>query len=227
MKLTRIIAAAAAPLALGGALLGTTAASADTVASSPAVSAYYWQPNGNALGGPQPVSGGYVPFGSSYLAKVTEKMNNANINGQVITITGHLDQGTLVTDQPNGGDSSTGPGAPSARVYFIGTGGSDGSPTQLGLYSQSWWANGTATVYLNSQGTQEFTLTIPVSSTAGWSDWDGQNAASNATDATLFAKAASHVRELGLSFGGGWFFENGVNGQGGLTVDSIQVSPAS
>ena len=49
----------------------------------------------------------YASFAvGSYLAKVAEKVNDANINNKTITITGHLDPGTVVSDQPNGGDSS-------------------------------------------------------------------------------------------------------------------------
>ena len=205
-----------------GATLATSA-SASTLASSSDVSAYYYNPSGNALGGPQPMG----QFGSAhasfavgpYLAKVTEKVNNENINNKTITITGHLDPGTVVSDQPNGGDSSTPPGAPNARVYFEGSGGgvSDGSPD--GYLGQHWWANGAATVYLNDQGTTEFILTIPVTPN-NWSDWNGQLASANAD---LFTGAASHVRNIGLSFGGGYFFENGVTGTGGLTIDSIHV----
>ena len=55
---------------------------------------------------------------------------------------------------------------------------------------------------------------------AAWTDWNGQPASASAD---LFRGAASHVRNIGLSLGGGWFFENGVTGTGSLTVDSITV----
>jgi hypothetical protein len=226
MKLTHIAVAAAAPLAIGGMLLaGTGPAMAATQASSSDVSAYYYNPSGNALGGPQgmgPFGSADASFGSSYLAKVTEKVNNANINGQTITIKGHLGPGTTgLYDQPNGGD--TNPPSPTARVYFEGSGGgvSDGSPD--GFEGQHWWANGvsSAVLDLNRQGVTPFMLTTKVDP-ANWSDWNGQPASANQA---LFAGAASHVRNIGLSFGGGWFFENGVAGTGGLTIDSITVTP--
>jgi hypothetical protein len=55
-----------------------------------------------------------------------------------------------------------------------------------------------------------------------WSDYNGQQASDNIA---LFSAAASRVHDLGLSFGGGWFFENGVTGPGSLTITNITVSP--
>ena len=43
--------------------------------------------------------------------------------------------------------------------------------------------------------------------TANWSDWGGELAASVPT---YFAAAAQDVSSIGLSFGGGCFFANGV-----------------
>jgi hypothetical protein len=224
MRIRTILAAAAAPAALTAILLGT-AGQASAATNAPPVSAYFYNPSGNALGGPQAMPGGHVFFSSSYLAKITEKVNNANINGQTITITGHLDQGTSVADQPNGGDSSTPPGAPNMRVYFEGSGGgvSDGSPD--GYLGQHWWAHpDSAVVYLNSEGTTEFKLTVHVGATGDWTDWNGKSADQNAD---LFTGAATHVRNIGVSFGGGYFFENGVTGTGGLTIGGITVSPTN
>jgi hypothetical protein len=225
MRIRTILAAAAVPAALAAAMLGTAAsASAATQASSSDVSAYYYNPSGNALGGPQAIG----PFGSAhasfaagpYLAKVTEKVNNADINRQTITIRGTLDQGTIVTDQPNSGDLYA---PPTARIYFEGSGGgvSDGSPD--GYMGQHWWARGSLAVLSLNSGQTSFTLTVSVDPNdlaANWSDWNGQPASANAA---LFSGAASHVRNIGLSFGGGWFFENGVTGTGGLTITSITV----
>jgi hypothetical protein len=109
----------------------------------------------------------------------------------------------------------------SARVWFSGAGGvSDQSP--LGFEGQQWWAGwgSPAAPDLNSAGTGEFTLTIQVSPT-GWSDWNSKQASDNQA---LFSQAASHVRDLGLSSGGGCFFSNGVAGTGGLSIDSITAS---
>jgi hypothetical protein len=211
---------AAAAIITGG-VAAAAPAFASTQASKSDVSAYFYNPSGQALGGPQAmgtIPGAHVAFGSSYLAKVTEPVNNMDLTGKTITITGHLDSGTLVADQPNGGDSSTPPGAPNMRVFFQGSSGGVSGQSPQGYLGQPWWSH-SAVVYLNSQ-TGEFTVTAQVGATSDWSDWNGKSADQNAD---LFTGAASHVRELGLSFGGGYFFENGVAGAGGLTIDSIQV----
>jgi hypothetical protein len=224
MKIRTILAAAAAPAALAAVVLGTAGQASAAVTTAPPVSAYYWQPNGHALGGPK--SGNDVSFASGYLAKVTEKMNNADIRGQYITITGHWDQGTgTLADQPNGGDPQ--PPAlpdPTARVFFQGGSGGVTTGSPDGFMGQSWWANwgNPAVVHLNSQ-TSEFTVTIQVDPSQ-FSDWNGEQGANSPA---LFNDTASHVRQIGLSFGGGDFFENGVTGQGGITIDGITVSPTN
>ena len=123
-------------------------------------------------------------------------------------------------------------GANGAFTYF-GEGTVDnpcGTPANTRLYFQTdngggfqfthfWWSD-TAFQFLDN-GT--FTLTATVQP-AGWSDWNGQP---GATQAVGFADAASNVTSIGLSFGGGCFFENGVgtaDGSGTFTLDSFNVS---
>ena len=81
MRIRTILAAAAAPAIAAAALLTTTGAASAATVQQPAVSAYFYNPSGNALGGPQAMPGGTVSFAGGSLAKVTEKTNNANING--------------------------------------------------------------------------------------------------------------------------------------------------
>jgi hypothetical protein len=193
-------------------------ASAATTASAP--SAYFWQPNGHALGGPQAMPGGTVTVGSQYLAKVTADEHNADLRGATITITGTIN-GSQFTDPPNEGDATQ--TNPYVRVFFQGgSAGTDaGSPD--GYMGQSWWANGTGSWQcLNGQTT--FSLTVTVDPSAGWGDWNGEQASNSPA---LFSDAASHVRNLGLSFGGGWFSENGVTGPGSLTITGFSVIPKS
>ena len=70
-------------------------------------------------------------------------------------------------------------------------------------FTKYWWSNpGAATLTAPGVGTVTATV-LP----AFWSDWNGQ---SGTTDAAAFADAASNPDLIGLSFGGGCFFENGV-----------------
>lgn len=112
------------------------------------------------------------------------------------------------------------------RVYLEGgsAGTNTGSPN--GYMSQSWWANGngydTASwQYLNNT-TLAFHVTVHIDPAAGWSNWNGQQSTDPATSA-LFSAAASHVQQIGLSFGGGYFFENGVTGTGTIHIDSTSI----
>jgi hypothetical protein len=61
---------------------------------------------------------------------------------------------------------------------------------------------------------------------AEWSDFFG-HFGSDPTYAAGFAAAASNVTSIGLSFGGGCFFENGVgttDGSGTFTLTSFSVT---
>jgi hypothetical protein len=219
MKIRTILAAAAAPAALAAVLLGT-AGQASAAVQQPTYSANFWNTNGHALKGPQQMPNNTVSFGSGYLATVTEKMNNADITGgKTITIKGTL-KGGQFTDQANGGDTTG--SNPTMRVYFQGGSAGTDANSPDGYEGQQWWADATpAMISLN--GTTDFTLHITANPAdpEGWCDWNGQQASANPD---LFNAAASHVRDLGLSFGGGDFYENGVTGSGSLTITSITVN---
>jgi hypothetical protein len=120
-------------------------------------------------------------------------------------------------------------GAVGAFTYYGDPDGS-GQPAKVRLffetsnaggfdYTHYWWSNPSSVVLAN--GT--FTVTATVDP-ALWSDWNGQfgNTVPNG-----FAQAASNVTEIGLSFGGGFFFENGVgttDGSGTFALTSYTVS---
>jgi len=98
------------------------------------------------------------------------------------------------------------------RLYFetSNAGGFD--------YTHYWWSNPVGSQDLHP-GT--YTVTANVSG-ANWSDWNGQ---SGVTEAAGFAAAASNVKEIGLSFGGGCFFENGVGASNAdFTLTAFSVS---
>jgi hypothetical protein len=84
-------------------------------------------------------------------------------------------------------------------------------------FTNYWWADASTASYVLANGT--VTITALVDPTAEqWSDWNGQPSAANAAE---FNAAAANMTEVGLSFGGGCFFENGVgttDGSGSLTL---------
>ena len=77
-------------------------------------------------------------------------------------------------------------------------------------YTKYWWSN-PMSMTLTSPGTGVLTAMVEPSE---WSDWNGQN---GLTDPDAFANAASNPDLIGLSFGGGCFFENGVGNPGSPT----------
>lgn len=108
---------------------------------------------------------------------------------------------------------------PTARLYFDDKSilSSTGAPTDY------WWSNPNSVVVTN--GTN-----ITVSATinpASWSDYYGQFGNVDGTTTTAFNYAAAHVQDIGLSFGGGFFFANGVgapDGLGTFTLNTYTVS---
>jgi hypothetical protein len=105
-------------------------------------------------------------------------------------------------------------GTPASTRFYFQTDNSGGF-----AFTHFWWSNPTSQVLANGR----WTLTAKVEP-AGWSDWNGQP---GVTQVPGFMDAASNVTMIGLSFGGGCFFENGVgttNGNGVLTLDTFSVN---
>ncbi len=108
-----------------------------------------------------------------------------------------------------------GPSPASARLFFetSSAGGFDAT--------HYWWSNPGGTTELANGS---FTLTAKVSPDQ-WSDEDGHEGSFSASARAGFAAAAANVTGIGLSFGGGGFFENGVGAPDStLTLTSFTVS---
>lgn len=111
-----------------------------------------------------------------------------------------------------GGEPSCGGTTGNVRLYFEST-----PPGSKFAFTNFWWGDAAFSVLAN--GT--VTLTAVVDPAGQWSDWNGQPSAANATE---FTAAAENVTAVGLSFGGGCFFENGVgttDGSGSFTLTSF------
>jgi hypothetical protein len=111
------------------------------------------------------------------------------------------------------GEPSCGGTTANARLFFQTDNGGGFQ------YTHYWWSDVAWTALSNDT----FSLTATVQP-PGWSDWNGQ---SGVDQSAGFMDAASNVTTIGLSFGGGCFFENGVgtsDGSGTLTLDTFNVS---
>lgn len=93
-----------------------------------------------------------------------------------------------------------------------------------------WWANSaTSHVRLSDLKATDFTITNTFAPSE-WSDWDGHFATFDAAHTAAFEAALHNVQAMGLSFGGGCFFENGVGihpgtGSGFFRLMDFSVTP--
>jgi hypothetical protein len=111
-----------------------------------------------------------------------------------------------------GGEPSCGGTTGNVRLYFESI-----PPGAKFAFTNYWWADAAFTTLADGS----VSLTATVDPAQPWSDWNGQPSASNAS---AFTAAASNITAVGLSFGGGCFFENGVgttDGSGSFTLNSF------
>jgi len=110
-------------------------------------------------------------------------------------------------DQNNGGCN---PDTKSVRFFITSprASGTTGTDTK-GFYTQFWWSN-PMSIPLVADPQAPMTISQPVNAVGMWSDLNGRlnNSSSEAMEA--FLAAIQNVQTVGLSFGGGCFFENGV-----------------
>jgi hypothetical protein len=117
--------------------------------------------------------------------------------------------------QPDGCDNPPGSHPANTRLFFqtSNSGGFD--------ETHFWWSNPSSAILAN--GTLTVTATV---NGAEWSDFFGHFGSDQAYSAG-FDAAALNVTSIGLSFGGGCFFENGVgtaDGSGTFTLTSFSVT---
>jgi hypothetical protein len=111
-----------------------------------------------------------------------------------------------------GGEPSCGGTTGNVRLYSESI-----LPGSKFAYTNYWWSDVAWAPLANGS----MTLSSLVNETAGWSDWNGQPSSSQSA---AFQVAAGAVTTVGLSFGGGCFFENGVgtsDGSGTFTLNSF------
>lgn len=122
-----------------------------------------------------------------------------------LSVTG-MSPTAMFVDQNNGGcvpDNKT--------VRFFFQSGGTGAGGQRGFFTTIWWSNPVSVQLVNvGGGVAQQTISASLSDPSMWSDWNGQSGSSSPEVTAAFDTAVSKVRSVGLSFGGGCFFENGV-----------------
>ncbi len=126
-----------------------------------------------------------------------------------------MDAGATLLEQNGGGCT---PDSQSVRLDF--NSGGTGAGGQRGFYTTFWWSH-CANVQLVNDGSG--TMSVSLSDPSQWSDWNGTLGNDPAIQGA-FATAVTKVVSVGLSFGGGCFFENGVTVSSGSGTFSSAFS---
>ncbi len=197
-----------------------------------------WSASAVIAGGPEWKVGYYTPSGRALSMAAAEpgsgiaSFDFTDQPNTALLVTTHGSSPLLGNDVGKTITATFLNGATGAFTYF-GEGTADNPcvfPANTRLYFQTdngggfqythyWWSDTAFAILANGA----FTISATVQP-AGWSDWNGQP---GVTQAPGFLDAASNVTMIGLSFGGGCFFENGVgttDGSGTFTLDSYSVS---
>jgi hypothetical protein len=111
-------------------------------------------------------------------------------------------------------------GGPTANVRFYF------QTSNAGGFDEThyWWSNPVSLPLVGPTSNGSVTLNDDFMGTS-WSDYFGHSGVG--PYASGFAAALSNVTDIGVSFGGGCFFENGVgttDGSGTFTIDSFNVT---
>jgi hypothetical protein len=189
--------------------------------SSTSWKVYNYNSSGHALApqAPTSITGDSATFNfaaNTYAALLvtSEKSATGDLTGktlgETITVTG---VGGSFVDQNDGGCT---PDNQSVRLFFESPGNA---------FTNFWWSN-PASVQL-SGNTATITISAALADPSAWSDFDGQAGNSSPSVTAGFMAAVAKVSSVGLSFGGGCFFENGVTTSdgsgtfaGALTISS-------
>jgi len=130
---------------------------------------------------------------------------------------------------------------PGTQFSYYGQGqpGDCGSPASVRFYFQTdtsgkfeftdyWWSNAVSVSLEELRDSGDKTIDVDFSDPTAWSDWNGKF---GYEDLAAFQNAVKNAQFVGLSFGGGCFFENGVGiapgtGSGSFRLMDFTVSPA-
>jgi len=148
------------------------------------------------------------------LLTTTDASLTGDLSGKTLNVTVSVTGGSgTFKDQHNGGCP---PDNKSVRFFFTSpkASGTTGTGT-TGFFTQFWWSN-PVHVPLFTDPQMPMTISQPVNAVHMWSDWNGKFNDNNLETMEAFSVAIHNVQTVGLSFGGGCFFENGVTTSDGM-----------
>jgi hypothetical protein len=148
------------------------------------------------------------------LLTTTDPSLTGDLSGKTLNVTASVTGGaSTFKDQHSGGC----PDNKSVRFFFTSpkASGTTG-PGTTGFFTQFWWSN-PMSVPLVTDPQGQMSISQPVNGLHMWSDFNGKFNDDSLEVMEAFQVAIHNVQSVGLSFGGGCFFENGVttsDGQG-------------
>jgi hypothetical protein len=145
-----------------------------------------------------------------------------NLTGKTMTATLSVGYSGRVTYGFEG-SSMNACGAPANARLFISTDAGTYSPNTAGRNETAYWWSNPGNITLNTQRSG-VTLSVPVAP-GKWSDANGHLSSSSPYIAG-FNRAVANVKQIGISFGGGCYFDVGIgvaNGAGSFTLNSVSV----
>jgi hypothetical protein len=196
------------PYRVAGALLASgmlvALAAAPAMADASGWKVYNYNPSGRALAPvtPSSVSGNAVTFDFSVgtytaLVATSDKSLTGDLTGRTLTADVSWTGVTGTFQEQNGGGCT--PDDQYVRLYFA---------TPGFAFTHFWWSNPVHVDLTGAAGGG--TTSAPLSDPSQWSDWNGQVGNSSPAVTAGFNDAIAKVSTVGVSFGGGCFFENGV-----------------
>ena len=143
------------------------------------------------------------------LLTTTDKSLTGDLSSKTLNVSVSVSGGGgTFQDQHNGGCL---PDEKYVRFYFTSpkASGTTG-PGTTGFYTQFWWSNPAHVPLATDPQEPPVSTNAFVGDPTEWSDWNGQRGDSSPEVLEAFMVAIQNVQTVGLSFGGGCFFENGV-----------------
>jgi hypothetical protein len=192
----------------------------------------YYTPAGRALSEAEaaPLTGGVATFDFTDLANtalfITDQGSQkgtllGNLTGETLSATFEL--ASVDAAVVYYGESSCGGTGAYVRLFF--------ETSSSGGFNEThyWWSN-PASFDLSTLGNGvKATVTASLGSPEDWSDYSG-HFGNNPNYAAGYQAAVANVTAVGLSFGGGCFFENGIgttDGLGSFELNAFSVTAAA
>ena len=232
LGITGRVMAAAGLLVGSSAYMAGSAWAAQSGAGASGWAVGYYTPSGRALSEAEaaPLSGGVATFDFTDLPNtallITDQGSQkgtllGNLTGETLSATFELagvDSPFVYYGEPSGGGTAS-----NVRLFF--------ETSSAGGFNEThyWWSN-PAFVDLSTLGNlDQVTISASLGSPGDWSDYYGHNGSETGYSAGYKA-AVANVTAVGLSFGGGSFFENGIgttDGLGSFELNSFSATAAA